>query len=106
MNCDIKLKEYHLCKITSDNWTELRDKFLINWPINMMGYYTVDNFIRWTQKEPNVKNVEFFSLDGDWSDGTFAAIVSDFNIQARTSKRNLLCLHFNFRTDINYLLTL
>jgi hypothetical protein len=78
MNCDTILEENLLCQISSDKWPELRDKFLINWPTNILGYYTIDNFIRWIQKQPDVKHLQLYCLNGDWSDGTFVAIVSDF----------------------------
>lgn len=54
----------------------LRDLFLLNWPEHMIGYYTVDNFIRWYEKDSQIKNLVIYSLNGDWSDGTFVAIVS------------------------------
>lgn len=63
-------------EIPSSNWLELRDKFLENWPSNHCGYYLVDNYIRWIEEEPKINHLNFYSLDGDWSDGTFCVVVS------------------------------
>lgn len=65
-----------LIEIRSIDWPELRDKFLDNWPDDHVGYYLVDNYIRWIAKEPNIQNLSFYSLNGDLSDGTFVVVVS------------------------------
>lgn len=65
-----------IIEIPTENWPELRDLYLSEWPVNMLGYYTVDNFIKWVEKEPDIKNLHVYSLNGDWSDGTFAIVVS------------------------------
>lgn len=52
----------------------------------MLGYYTVDNFIRWFERKTTIKNLIFYSLNGDLSDGTFVAIVNikfDFDLAAQ-----------------------
>lgn len=63
-------------EIPAADWSVLRDKFLIDWPKNMLGYYTVDNFVRWKSYEPDIEHLNLYALDGDWSDGTFVAVVS------------------------------
>lgn len=63
-------------EIKSEHWFTLRDKFLCNWPQEYLGYYMINNYIRWKQQDSKLKNVNFYSLDGDWSDGTFVIIVS------------------------------
>lgn len=65
-----------IVEIESKDWKNLRDLFLKEWPNNEVGYYTINNFIRWIEIEPNTKNLHIFSLNGDWSDGTFAVIVN------------------------------
>lgn len=65
-----------IVEVERENWTNLRNFFLKDWPNNVVGYYTIDNFIKWTEKEPNTKNLHIYSLNGDWTDGTFAVIVN------------------------------
>lgn len=67
-----------LSEIHPSNWSALRDKYLIDWPKNMLGYYTIDNFVRWIAIEPNIVNLHVYALDDDWCDGTFAVVVSVF----------------------------
>lgn len=66
-----------LIEIPTSDWQTLRDKFLQNWPKNLVGYHTVDNYIRWIEKQPNIPNLKFYCLD-HWEDGTFVVIVSRF----------------------------
>ncbi|XP_063697440.1 uncharacterized protein LOC134828395 [Culicoides brevitarsis] len=63
-----------LVEIPSNNWVSLRDLFLTNWPNDHVGYYLVDNYVKWVEKDPNIKNLAFYCLNGDWSDGTFVVI--------------------------------
>lgn len=69
-----------LVEINRVDLSQLRDLYLVNWPVNLLGYYTVDNFIRWIEKDLTIKNLIFYSLNGDWSDGTFVAIVNKKNL--------------------------
>lgn len=64
-----------LVEIKPSEWKKLRDLYTSNWPLDIIGYFTVDNFIRWYEKDPNVKNLKFYSLNDDWSDGTFICLV-------------------------------
>lgn len=68
-----RLSEIHPFK-----WPELRDKYLVDWPKNMLGYYTMDNYLRWVTIDPDIANLCVYALDNDWSDGTFVVIVSIF----------------------------
>lgn len=65
-----------LIEIKPEHWLTLRDKFLSDWPKHHLGYYLVDNYIKWFTKSSNIPNLKFYSLDGDWNDGTFVVIVS------------------------------
>lgn len=42
----------------------------------MLGFYTMDNFVRWIAIEPNIEHLRVYALNGDWSDGTFVVVVS------------------------------
>lgn len=65
-----------LVEIERYNWPELRDLYTPNSPKTLLGHCCVDNFIRWTNQQPDFPNLAIYSLNGDWSDGTFAVIVS------------------------------
>lgn len=40
------------------------------------AFVTIDIYIRWIQQDPNVKHVQFFCLNDNFSSGTFVAVVS------------------------------
>lgn len=61
--------------ISQSHWETLRDLYLTNWPTNILGYYTIDNYIRWIEKLPTIKDLFLYSLNGEWSDGTYAVVV-------------------------------
>lgn len=65
-----------LVEIERHDWPALRDLFAPNSPKTFIAHSAVDNFIRWTDQQPDISNIVFYSLNGDWSDGTFAVIVS------------------------------
>lgn len=65
-----------LADIPSKYWTELRDLYKADWPLNLISYYTIDNIIRWLNDDSPVNHLRVCCLNGDWSDGTFAIIVS------------------------------
>lgn len=70
-------------------WPKLRDLFLIEWPKHIVPYSLLQNYINWSVKvaEYVEKNVEIYSLDSDWKDGTFYLVV-------RYSKSNLIPTQF------------
>lgn len=41
-----------------------------------VSYMTIETFIRWFQQDPKLKHVQFYCLNGDFSDGTFVVTVS------------------------------
>lgn len=67
-----------LIPIPSKEWINLRNLYLVNWPENMLGYYTIDNYVNWNSKDENIRNLWVYSLNGDWSDGTFLVIVCTY----------------------------
>lgn len=71
---------HRLTQISVNDWPQLRDKFLADWPTHSLGYYTVDNFIKWKSQDPSYNDVTFYSLDDDWSDGTVLIIVRCFSV--------------------------
>jgi len=74
-----------LVKIEPQFWPELRNKFLVDWPKNCSGYFTVNNYIEWRQKDPEYNGYEFFSLNNDWiNDGTFIVLEENYHIFAFT----------------------
>lgn len=67
-----------LTVIPPADWPELRDLYVANWPHNLVAYHTVDNFIQWHRRDPSIRNLTFYSLNGDWrKDGTYVIVVSE-----------------------------
>lgn len=65
-----------LTKIPPNDLPGLRDLFVQYWPKHVIGYYTIDNFVKWFEQDPNYADAELYCLDGDWSDGTYVILVS------------------------------
>lgn len=68
-----------LVEIESENWPALRDLYSANDPSTIYAHCTVDNYIQWLEKEPLQKDWFIYSLNGDWSDGTYVVVVSEFH---------------------------
>jgi len=55
---------------------ELQELYLQDWPKHCVGYFWLDNYLRWLSKNPLIKYLKFFTLNGDWrSDGLFILVV-------------------------------
>lgn len=66
-----------LIEIPQSEWATLRDMYLSDWPTHMVGFYTVDNYVRWNKIKSDIKHLHVYSLNGDWQrDGTFVVVVS------------------------------
>lgn len=93
-----------LVEIPPVEWPNLQELFKVNWPVNVVAFYTIQNYINWFKKEPSLPNIKFYSLNGDWSDGTYIIVVcdvilwliSDFqkNKFRSTGSISNICLHF------------
>lgn len=67
-----------LVEIPPLKWRTLRDMYLRDWPTHMVGYYTMDNYIRWKSIKSDIKLLHVYSLNGDWQqDGLFIVVVSE-----------------------------
>lgn len=80
-----------LVEIPSEDWCKLRDLYSVDDPKTYLAHCTVDNYIRYLEREPNGKDWHIYSLNGDWSDGTYILIVS-------YSRSTLYCCLFHFDT--------
>lgn len=80
-----------LVKLDRADWPSLRELYIRNWPVHFIGYLTVDTFIRWTKKQPDIQDVCIYSLNGDWSDGTFICTVSKYTILIKCAFANQIC---------------
>lgn len=79
-----KLKEFSriemeqvdkLVEIPVGEWFQLQELFRCDWPKHIIAFNVLDNAIRWLKQDPQLKYFKFFSLNGDWSDGTFIQMV-------------------------------
>lgn len=64
-----------LVEIPLDDLIALREKYLLRLADQGLGFFILNNYIKWLQQDPNVVNFHAYSLNGDWSDGTFVTIV-------------------------------
>lgn len=65
-----------LIEIPTESYSSLRDKFKVYWPKHIIVYTLFNTFS--TQIDKNLRNrkdVTVFSLNDDWDDGTFIAMV-------------------------------
>lgn len=93
-----------LVEIPPVEWQSLQELFKVNWPANVVAFYTIQNYINWFKKEPNLPNIKIYSLNGDWSDGTYIIVVCDvvlwlnsvfqIKIIRSTGSISIICLHF------------
>lgn len=63
-------------EIEPKDWQKLKNLYTPDGLKNYIAYTTIDNYIRWFEQAPNVKHVKIFSLNGDFSDGTFVVTVN------------------------------
>ncbi|XP_031629456.1 uncharacterized protein LOC116344820 isoform X2 [Contarinia nasturtii] len=63
-----------ILKIESKNWEELRELYLPETPETILGLGIISNYLRWIQRDASIANLTFYSLNGDWSDGTFVVV--------------------------------
>ncbi|XP_055598405.1 uncharacterized protein LOC129747982 [Uranotaenia lowii] len=64
-----------LTVISPDLWPELRDIFKRDWPAHLVAYHTIENFIDWHRRDPTIKNLTCYSLNGEWrKDGTYLMV--------------------------------
>lgn len=68
---------YKLVEIPFNKWSELRDLYTKKGPTNLLPYSLLQNYLSWYKQDCDYVNqtVKVFSLNGDWSDGTFALVV-------------------------------
>lgn len=67
-------------EIARKDWPKLRDLYTPEKSRSYMAYTALENYIHWVTVDPNVKHVNIYSLNGDFSDGTFAIIVNNCGI--------------------------
>ncbi|XP_049548226.1 uncharacterized protein LOC125959445 [Anopheles darlingi] len=61
--------------IPANDWAQLRDLYLKNWPEHHVAYATIDNYLRWYEKDPAIKNLTIYCLNGSWrEDGTYLVV--------------------------------
>lgn len=68
---DTAMEENRLVEIPVEDWSKLRDLY-VDRKLESNSFWLIQNFINWLNKDPSLKNsLKFYSLNGDWSDGTF-----------------------------------
>lgn len=70
----------HIVELPSKFWPKLRELFVKNWPENQIGYFLVDDYMKWVEKDAGdyLKDVKFYTLNGDFEEhGTFVVVVRE-----------------------------
>lgn len=65
-----------IVEIDKKDLPALKELYIPDGVKNYIAYTTIDNYIRWFEQDLNIKHIEFFCLNGDFSDGTFVVTVS------------------------------
>lgn len=57
-----------IVSITTTEWTALRDVYRKDWPKNSYSYYALENYIRWSRRDPELckREVSIWSIDNNW----------------------------------------
>ncbi|XP_016977635.1 uncharacterized protein LOC108043436 [Drosophila rhopaloa] len=65
-----------LTRITDiDDLKDLKQLYLKDWPKNCVGFFWLDNYLRWLHQNPSLNHLNFYTLDNDWkSDGLFILV--------------------------------
>lgn len=83
-----------LIEINREHLPLLRDLYKPNTLRNYIAYMTIDIYVRLFEREPHIKQIQFYCLNGDFSNGTFIVTVSDhINVMVVAINKNLLCLN-------------
>lgn len=67
----------HLVEIEPKDLYNLKNLYHPDGTKSYIAYLTIDNYIRWFEQDPHLKNVKVFCLNGDYTDGTFVLTVSE-----------------------------
>lgn len=71
-----------LIEIPPNDWIELRDLFLLNWPDNQTAWHTINNYVNWYRKQSYIRHLKIYSLNNSWrSDGTYVVVVRQKKFQ-------------------------
>lgn len=82
-----------LVEISSENYSALRDKFAVDWPRHIASFTHFNTLVKRQEKNKHQnrknENAKVLSLNGDWRDGTFIAMVKIYNSE-KSSTPNFL----------------
>lgn len=67
-----------LVEINRNDLPILQKLFKLNGSKSDISYMTLGNYIGFFEKDPSVKHVNVYCLNGDFSDGTFVVTVNKF----------------------------
>ena len=72
-----------LTEISIEDLKRLRDLYTPDGVKSYTAFVTIENFLRWNEKDQKIKNenIKFLGLNDDISNGTFVVIVSFIEIE-------------------------
>lgn len=90
---------HRLTEILPKDWSKLSNLYKFYGTKRYTAYNTIDNYAKWLKKDPQLKHVKFYCLNGDFSDGTFVVTVSNHQFTFINSLTIIheICL---FRIDV------
>lgn len=100
-----------LVEMTRKDLKILKKLYALNGtPQNYVSYTTIDNYIRWFERDSHLKHIKIYCFNGNFSDGTFVIIVSSnfrlFHIFfSKIRKFAQKVSFFSFRMDVMCTLT-
>lgn len=65
-----------LVEVPRTDLRQLRDLFTLDWPRHIIGFDLVNNYVHWYEQESDYGDAKIYSMNGDWSEGTFIILVS------------------------------
>lgn len=90
--------ENKLTEINRNDLPVLQSLYDPNEPDTHISYTIIGTYIRWFEQNPDYtfanNEIKFFCLNGDFSRGTFAVIVSEFHFQINERERELANVFF------------
>lgn len=68
-----------LVEIELSDLKKLREIYMKDWPEYSNGLNiprgVISNYVHWIEQDPAFRGVKIYTLNGDWTDGTFMLLV-------------------------------
>ena len=90
----------HLVEIQQSDLPLLKKLYTPDRLKSYIAYMAIENYARWLeQNSEESKNIKFYCLNGDFSDGTFVVTVSTCYTKNTTNLKSLITYNFGFSIE-------